>query len=606
MINSFTFKSDNAFSLNLPPLITGTDNDITGSINWGDGSTSEYTSNVLSHSYSDGGTYTVVYTTDGSSIGNGFCANNDYLISVKLDENLKVISAGTFYYTSNLTEISIPSNCIVENSSFTGSAIKFVTFGRFKKPFKVELSQCGVKAFQNCISLEKMMFYTEDKEKQGTSEDYFILDDTNYITIKYLKCYEYAKPTIEPLQTNYINIYDMKETNFNHNGLRILSPNSCSIKEDLNGDYSITLEHIIDDDGAWKTLKEFNIIKVRGQLFRIKTKDTQLKEDGTAIRTIYAKHITYDLADKLIISCDVSGMSGQQALDTIYNSIFDDDIDGAYQEFYFQHYSDIQTVYINNNSDNPTFELTSPIACIIGEDNSIINQLGGELYRDNFYFSICNRMENSRDNCFQLIHGLNMVAVKENIDITDFCSYLYTKDNYGNTYAVAYTPSLNYPHNISKGKLFNYNQSNIEALGLDMQSHFKTINEPKVTYTINYKDLSNIDLYKNFMDIANLNIGDTGTIYSEDLGISTTQKIISKTIDGITGETISLTLSNQDNSFSRNRYENTISKADNIMSRIASPYRIRQVESEEVLKNMATQGKLEKGVTYAVMKEDDT
>ncbi|MGN0594816.1 MAG: phage tail spike protein [Hominimerdicola sp.] len=414
----------------------------------------------------------------------------------------------------------------------------------------------------------------------------------------------YVSPIVTPLETDYITVYDMCETSFDSNGLRILTPISCTITEELNADYSLSLEHPIDDEGTWKALKEFNLIKCRGQIFRIKSKTTELKQDGSAVRTVYAKHIFYDLADKLIISCDVSGKNGQEALDAIHNSIYDDDPEGAYTEFYFTHYSDITELYIN--ADSEAFELTSPAACILAEDNSIINRFRGELYRDNFYYSVCKRKENARDNAFVLKYGYNMLSVSETVDITDFCSYLYTKDNYDNMFAVAYVPSVNFPHNISKGKLFNYNHSNIDVLGEDMQSHFETICEPAVTYTVEFKDLSDVDLYKDFIGISELNVGDTGKIYSEELGISTTQKIISKTVDGITGETLSLVLSNQDNSFSRNDFSNTISRADNLMSRIASPYRVRQVQSQEELQQLASEGKLEKGAVYATMEGDDS
>ena len=40
---------------------------------------------------------------------------------------------------------------------------------------------------------------------------------------------------------DYISVFAPDETDFSHNGLRILCPVSCEITEVLNGEYSLTL-----------------------------------------------------------------------------------------------------------------------------------------------------------------------------------------------------------------------------------------------------------------------------------------------------------------------------------------------------------------------------
>ena len=56
-------------------------------------------------------------------------------------------------------------------------------------------------------------------------------------------------------------------------------------------------------------------------------------------------------------------------------------------------------------------------------------------------------------------------------------------------------------------------------------------------------------MYKDFIGLQECNLGDTGTVYHEVLGISTTQQIVKKTINGITGETISIELGSLRKSF---------------------------------------------------------
>jgi len=68
---------------------------------------------------------------------------------------------------------------------------------------------------------------------------------------------------------DYVSVYKARETKFNNNGLRILCPTECTISEELNGAYELTLTHPIDDLGNWEFLVEMNIIKAQGQLFRL-------------------------------------------------------------------------------------------------------------------------------------------------------------------------------------------------------------------------------------------------------------------------------------------------------------------------------------------------
>lgn len=95
---------------------------------------------------------------------------------------------------------------------------------------------------------------------------------------------------------------------FSYNGLRILMPISCTVTEELNGSYICELEHAIDDDGAWRSLQENNILSVpilyhgkdTKQLFRILKVVPSLKRKGRSVR-VTAYHIFYDLSARSIV-----------------------------------------------------------------------------------------------------------------------------------------------------------------------------------------------------------------------------------------------------------------------------------------------------------------
>ncbi|MFR0881375.1 MAG: hypothetical protein ACLSGN_07875 [Oscillospiraceae bacterium] len=91
-------------------------------------------------------------------------------------------------------------------------------------------------------------------------------------------------------QYPYICVYASNETDFSHNGLRILCPTSCTITETLNGEYSLELTHPYDEWGNWQFLIEHNIIKAQGQLFRIYRKNTTMSADGKMERSVVHAH----------------------------------------------------------------------------------------------------------------------------------------------------------------------------------------------------------------------------------------------------------------------------------------------------------------------------
>ena len=58
-----------------------------------------------------------------------------------------------------------------------------------------------------------------------------------------------------------ICVYSADCSDFSNNGLGVVSPESCTVTETLNGEYELTLVHPIDDNGKWTRLTEGCILR---------------------------------------------------------------------------------------------------------------------------------------------------------------------------------------------------------------------------------------------------------------------------------------------------------------------------------------------------------
>lgn len=58
-----------------------------------------------------------------------------------------------------------------------------------------------------------------------------------------------------------ICVYSATCTDFSGNGLGVVSPQSCTVTETLNGEWELTLTHSIDEYGKWQRLTEGNILR---------------------------------------------------------------------------------------------------------------------------------------------------------------------------------------------------------------------------------------------------------------------------------------------------------------------------------------------------------
>lgn len=363
-----------------------------------------------------------------------------------------------------------------------------------------------------------------------------------------------APPAVLPAKQHpYICVYakDTDKIDFQTNGLAILTPISCEVSEALNAMKSVQLEHPIDPEGRWELLVINNILKVDGQLYTIKTVDTQYTDNSGSI-SVYAEHIFYQMNDGWIFPVAyLYGSTGQMALDSVKGQTSYQARQGAHI-YAFQGYSDI-------TMDTPFRREVdagcTPIDAILGS-GGVIEKIGGELYRDNFYFSVNERMENANDNAFDIRLGKNEAGVRRTIDISSMASYFRAYDAWGGWFAVAWDFEAFFgdlfPHYVVRSENFSAPQNSndegfdygtwfSESFVPEATAWFKANCKPIIRYEIDLQDVRQNPDFEIVSD-ETFKVGDKGTLYDRRLGGTLGIEITETVYDAIACRTTSITV----------------------------------------------------------------
>lgn len=368
-------------------------------------------------------------------------------------------------------------------------------------------------------------------------------------------------PLISPIHTkavpqhDYIIIYDKNtsQDDFNNNGMAVLEPISCTVTENFNADWTVTLEHPIDRDQKWKLIKEFNIIKVLDQLFTIK-KVEHLWSGNSGKVVAYAEHIFYQLNDRWIFKgADIYAESGYWLIRSIINHA-----DTKYQSghiiYNFNYYSDITSETVGFDMPliayykwNPLRSSMTPLEMLLGSDGFTAN-FGGDLYRDNFYFSLNKHMENHLENSFDIHVGLNLMGIRRTVDTSSLCTHYTAFDKFGSGVSVYWDVNGGISHHIVRSQEYdfgeNYEESDMDLIGHEAEKYFGQHMEPQIDISVDLEDVRNNPDYEEFSNNPRYKVGDRGRIYDERLGISVDAHITRTVKDGITGKNLEITFSN--------------------------------------------------------------
>ena len=306
-----------------------------------------------------------------------------------------------------------------------------------------------------------------------------------------------------------INLYDSKETNFEHNGLVVLSDCiSCTVIEELNGMHEAKIEHPIDERGKWKYLLEGNIVKIDSQFFRIYHKQKKL----TSI-FINLRHIYYDLLDNFLEDITLTNLSGAGALDLILTN--------TQYAHSFTSLSDVSTLA------NKHFVRKNVVEAIMGTDG-LINNIGGELVRDNFNIKLLGAR--GLDRGVLVAYGKNVQGIEETLDTDGICTRLMPVGKDGLLLTEKYIDSI-YIDNFSHPKIKVVELSDYETEGtlrVAGQEYIadNKIDIPQFNYKIDFLELSKTEEYKDYAVLERVYLGDTVTIKHNRLDINLKAKVI--------------------------------------------------------------------------------
>lgn len=213
-----------------------------------------------------------------------------------------------------------------------------------------------------------------------------------------------------------ICIYEANTTTWTGNGLCILQPSSCTVKEIAGGDFGLTLIHPITENLRWKELQEERIIKAPVPAYR------PLEDDGTVIVpaeqataqcfriysvavdtanhevTVAARHISYDFMGNMCGKLTSQmGTYVVNALTKMRQSLFAPD-------------DRILATNITRRVNLGDRSFVNPIKFLLDPEYGLVQRARARLVRDNNDFYLLDNDEPA-DRGYEIAYGKNMTGI---------------------------------------------------------------------------------------------------------------------------------------------------------------------------------------------------
>lgn len=339
---------------------------------------------------------------------------------------------------------------------------------------------------------------------------------------------------------SYPILYGATETNFDHNGIGILSACvSCEVTEEANGIFELAMQYPMNGI-HYAEIADRAIIKAKADQFR----DPQLfrvyaiSRPMNGIVTVLAEHISYDLSG--IPVKPFSAESAASAFLGIKNN--------AVVDCPFDFWTDKGTA--------AKFTVSTPASIrsrLGGAAGSILDVYGGEYEFDNYTVKLHNNRGINRG--VSIRYGKNLTDIKQEQNFASVATGVYpywAGDVDGKTVVVELPEKIvNAPgtYNFVKIRTLDLSgefetQPTVDQLRSKTESYVElnNIGVPTVSLTVSFAQLEQTEEYKHLKLLERVSLFDTVNVEFPALKVSATAKSVKVVYDSLTDRVKSVTL----------------------------------------------------------------
>ena len=320
-------------------------------------------------------------------------------------------------------------------------------------------------------------------------------------------------------------IYNKDATTYNNLGLGILKDfySNPLITEVLNGEYNLEFEYISEGWLADK-LEIGNIIKARGQLFRIWNIQPDLKKIK-----VLAKHIFFDLSKNFLEDVSPTNLTSQNALTWILARTSTE--------------NDYTVTGDCTATASVRYVRKNVIDAIYNEDNALLKKFGGELELNNFNIYV--HQKRGSDSGISVMYGKNLSGVQMDVDLSTVVTKIMPQGKDGLLLDKLYVESpllenyfspfyqkiefsdigVDEDNNISESDAKN-------QLRLAAQKLFNEgIDKPTISIKFDFIELSKATEYKQYENLETVSLGDTVKAIIPKLNVSLETRVVKTVYD---------------------------------------------------------------------------
>ena len=337
---------------------------------------------------------------------------------------------------------------------------------------------------------------------------------------------------------SYPILYSATETNFDHNGIGILS--ACvtwGVTEEGNSLFELAMTYPMDGV-HFAEIGDRAIIKAKADQFR----DPQLfrvyaiSKPMNGIVTVLAEHISYDLSG--IPVKPFSAPTASSALSMLKSN--------AVVDCPFDFWTDKNT--------QANFKVSVPASIrsrLGGVEGSILDVYGGEYEFDNYTVKLHNHRGTNRG--VSIRYGKNLTDIQQDQNCSNVATgvYPYWVDSEGKTLVELPERIVNAPgtYNFVKIRTLDFSsefetQPTVDQLRAKTESYIKNndIGVPSVSLTVSFAQLEQTEEYKHLKLLERVSLFDTVNVEFPALNVSATARVVKLVYDGLADRVKSVTL----------------------------------------------------------------